>query len=145
VNRLIFALGALAVLAAALALFVRLAPNDPARWHVDPATTPDPRTPNFARADVVLPGTPEEVAARLAQVAAADGAWVLAGGGLHTTWISRTRLMGFPDFTSVRLEPAEGGTRLIALARSRFGHSDLGVNRARLERWLAALTAPPPG
>ena len=136
-----YALTMLAVLALGLAAYVRLAPSDPARWHVDPAEAPDPGTPNFARADTVLPGTPEEVAARLAGVAAADGATVLAGGGLHATWISRSRLMGYPDFTSVRLEPAEGGTRLIALARSRFGHGDLGVNRARLDRWLAALRA----
>lgn len=136
-----YALTILAVLALGLAAYVRLAPSDPARWHVDPAGAPDPGTPNFARADLVLPGTPEDVAARLAGVAAADGATVLAGGGLHTTWISRSRLMGYPDFTSVRLEPAEGGVRLIALARSRFGQSDLGVNRARLDRWLAGLRA----
>jgi hypothetical protein len=134
-----FALGALAVVAAALALYIRFAPNDPARWHVDPVAVPDPTQPMFARADRVLPDPPEVVAVRLAQVAAADGADVLAGGGLHTTWVSRTRLMRYPDFTSVRLEPAEGGTRLVAFARSRFGGNDWGVNRARLDRWLAAL------
>lgn len=136
-----YGLAILVVLAAGLAAYVRLAPSDPARWHVDPAATPDPTTPNFARADLVLPDPPEAVAARLAGVATADGATVLAGGGLHTTWVSRSRLVGYPDYTSVRLEPAEGGTRLIALARSRFGQSDLGVNRARLDRWLAALRA----
>lgn len=132
-------LAALAVLAVSLMAWVRLAPSDPGHWHVDPVTVADPRSPNFARADVVLPGTPEQVAARLAAVAAADGAVVLAGGGMHTTWISRSRLMGYPDYTSVRLEAVEGGTRLVAFARARFGHSDMGVNRARLERWLAAL------
>lgn len=135
-------LAGLAVLAAALALYIRLAPSDPARWHVDPAAAPDPRGRNFARADTVVPGTPEDVAARLAAVAEADGAVLLAGGGAHTTWISRTRLMRYPDYTSIRLEPAAGGTRLVALARSRFGADDWGVNRARLERWLAALARP---
>ena len=136
---LAYGLALLVALSAALVLYIRLAPNDPARWHVDPAAVPDPRAPMFARADLILPGTPEDLAARLATVAAADGAKVLAGGGLHTTWVSRTRLMRYPDFTSVRLEPAEGGTRLIAFARSRFGANDWGVNRARLDRWLAAL------
>jgi uncharacterized protein (DUF1499 family) len=136
-----YGLAILVVLAAGLAAWVRLAPSDPARWHVDPAATPDPTTPNFARADVVLPGTPAAVAARLAAVAAADGATVLAGSALHTTWVSRSRLMGYPDYTTIRLEPAEGGTRLIGLARARFGSGDWGVNRARLDRWLAALRA----
>ncbi|MFD1808937.1 DUF1499 domain-containing protein [Gemmobacter lanyuensis] len=27
-------------------------------------------------------------------------------------------------------------------SRARFGYSDFGVNRARAERWLAALTHP---
>jgi len=141
VKLLAYALAVLVVLAAALVLYIRLAPNDPARWHVDPAATPDPSAPMFARADLVLPGSPQDVAARLATVAAADGAEVLAGGGLHTTWVSRTRLMRYPDFTSIRLEPAEGGTRLIAFARSRFGGNDWGVNQARLDRWLAAARA----
>lgn len=132
---------ALATLAAGLALYIRYAPSDPARWHVDPQTVPDPGTPNFARADVTIPAPLPEVAARLDAIARADGAERLAGDDRHATWITRTRLMRFPDYTSIRLDPAEGGTRLTAFARSRFGRGDMGVNRARLDRWLAALSA----
>lgn len=127
--------------AAGLLVYVRLAPSDPARWHIDPLALPDPASPNFARADELIAAPAETVAARLAAVAQAEGAVRLAGDDRFATWVSRSRWMGFPDYTTIRLEPAEGGTRLIALARARFGYSDLGVNRARLERWIAAARA----
>ena len=124
----------------AFALWVRLAPNDPARWHVDPAATPDPTTPNFARRSLQSPLPPEELRARLDAVAQQDGAELLAEDDASVTWLARTRLMGYPDFVSIRLDPAEGGgTQLTALSRSRFGQSDLGINAARLDRWLAGL------
>ena len=132
-------LAAIALAAIGLALWVRLAPLQAERWHVDPATAPDPTTPNFARLDLTLPMPPEAAAERLRAVAAESGAVLVAGEGLHLTFVTRSRLMGYPDYTSVTLTEAEGGTRLQALARSRFGHSDMGVNRARLNAWRAAL------
>lgn len=124
----------------AFALWVRLAPNDPAVWHVDPATAPDPGTPNFARRTLESPLPPAELRARIDAVAQAEGATVLAEDTAHVTWIARTRLMRYPDFVSIRLDQTEaGGTRLTALSRARFGHSDMGVNAARLDRWLAGL------
>ena len=128
--------GLLLVLAAAVALWVRLAPSDPARWHVDPATTPDPTTPNFARADRIVALPLPEVAARIAAVATTEGAVRLAGDDTHATWIARSRLMGYPDYISLRLTPEGEGTRIQALSRSRFGYGDQGVNAARLARWL---------
>jgi uncharacterized protein (DUF1499 family) len=133
------ALAALALAAIGLALWVRLAPLQGEGWHVDPATAPDPTTPNFARLDLTLPMPPEAAAERLRAVAAESGAVLVAGEGLHLTFVTRSRLMGYPDYTSVTLTEAEGGTRLQALARSRFGNSDMGVNRARMNAWRAAL------
>jgi uncharacterized protein (DUF1499 family) len=131
----------LAVLAAAgvvLVAYVRLAPSNPAVWHVDPDAVPDPATPNFARADLVIPLPPAEVAARLEAAAQVDGAVQLAGDAALATWLTRSPLMRFPDYTSIKLTPADGGTRLSALARARFGSRDMGANRARLNRWVAA-------
>ncbi len=48
------------------------------------------------------------------------------------TYVTRTKLIGFPDYTTVQLED---GT-LMVHARLRFGRSDFGVNRARAERWI---------
>lgn len=132
----VWTLGALVLLAAALVLWVRLAPSDPARWHVDPLTTPDPATPNFARADRLVALPPTEVAARIRARAAREGAVRLAGDDDHATWIARTRVMRYPDYVSLWLIPEGDGTRIVALSRSRFGNGDGGVNAARLNRWL---------
>jgi uncharacterized protein (DUF1499 family) len=67
----------------------------------------------------------------------------LAGGPGEdwTTYVLRSRVFGFPDYASVRvLDGAAGTSSLAIFARARFGRSDLGVNRARVEKWLAALT-----
>ncbi|MCC6002349.1 MAG: DUF1499 domain-containing protein [Pararhodobacter sp.] len=124
----------------AFALWVRLAPHDPAVWHVDPAATPDPASPNFARRTVESPLPPNAVRAHIDRAARAEGATLLAGDEMHFTYVARTRLMRYPDLVSFRLIPVDGGgTRLMALSRARFGHSDMGVNAARLDRWLAGV------
>lgn len=135
-----------------LLAYIRLAPSDPARWHEDPRLVARPSTPNFHLVRMVggdaMPRvyqmSPEELAERVAEVARADGATLLAGSvrARHMTFLSRTPLMGYPDYTSVLIEPAGEGAMLLAFARARFGHSDMGVNRARLERWLDALERP---
>ena len=43
------------------AAYVRLAPSDPGRWHVDPLTAPDPTSPNFARIDRLVALSGEDV------------------------------------------------------------------------------------
>ena len=53
--------------------------------------------------------------------------------------MSRTRWIGFPDYITVSAVPAPGGAQLAVLSRLRFGRGDLGVNRARLDRWLRLL------
>lgn len=140
------------VAAVALAAYIRLAPSDPARWHEDPRLVSRPGTPNFHLIRMVggdaMPQVfqmvPDALAARLDEVARADGATLLAGSveARHMTYVTRTPLMGFPDYTSVLIEPAGEGAMLLGFARARFGHSDMGNNRARLDRWIAALDRP---
>lgn len=51
-----------------------------------------------------------------------------------------TRWLGFVDDAEFWIDPAQ---RVIQVrSASRLGHSDLGVNRARIERIRAALTTP---
>ena len=55
----------------------------------------------------------------------------------QVTYVTRSKWMGFPDYTTVR-----NSEEVLELwARSRFGQSDLGVNRARVEDWLQRLEA----
>lgn len=131
--------------------YIRLVPSEPARWHEDPRLVARPASPNSHLIRMVggnampqvFADSPSALAQRLHDVALADGAVLLAGSVAagHMTFVSRSRLMGFPDYTSVLVEPAGDGAMVLAFARARFGHSDLGVNRARLERWMAMLQA----
>lgn len=139
--------GALALAVLAGALWVRLAPSDPAVWHVEPGPGASTGRPNEAR---LLPGQgapvyalpPAELAARLDAVAMAEPRTDRLEGGPErgfTTYVQRSRWFAFPDYISVLVQPAEGGATLAIWSRSRFGYSDLGVNAARVARWLQAL------
>lgn len=127
---------ALAALFIAFAIWVRVAPTDPAAWHVNPAEAARPSSPNWAEVDRVVDATPEVVAARIADHASREGAVLIAGDAMFGTYEARTRLMRYPDYVSIRLTPEGDGTRVQAFSRSRFGYGDGGVNRARLRRWL---------
>jgi uncharacterized protein (DUF1499 family) len=135
------ALAGLAALAAlALAGFVRLAPSDPARWHTDPSA--GAAGPNSEVAEAVLPLAPDAALAALDAVALATPRTRRLAGSPEEgriTWVSRSRLMGFPDYTTAAAAAVPGGSRIVVFARARFGRDDLGVNAARTGRWIAAL------
>ncbi len=135
-------------LAASAALWVRFAPTDPARWNlrpVMPAPGPGdwPEAGGF-RAQRIVPGAPGAVLAALDAIARKTPRTKRIAGspaeGL-ATYETRSRLWGFPDYTTISAAPAGTGTKLGIHARLRFGSSDFGVNRARVEAWLAALGA----
>ena len=147
-----YTLLALPVLAfAAFAVWVRTAPSDPAQWNIPVANATPPMpgpcaekvvtVAQGARATCLLPGDPQSVLTTLATQSQAAAAEVLAGtpAAGRMTWISRSRLMGYPDYITAEVTPTAGGTRLDILSRQRFGSQDMGVNAARLRLWLAAL------
>jgi hypothetical protein len=134
-----------------LIAFVRLAPSDPAYWHVDLAapgfdpgigqmfcihpggryTPSDPMEPVLARLDAVALATP-----RTERVAGS------AGEG-RITWVTRSALMGYPDYTTAQVMPGAG---LCVYGRQRFGRGDWGVNAARIGGWMQevlGLNEPP--
>ena len=135
----------LAVLAAGV--WFRLAPMNPAQWHVAPADVIPPSSPNFALrvgADApVFAHSPEVVADRLAIVAQDAGAKIIAGSPQsgHVSYVVHSRIMEFPDAISIRLLPEGQGTRVEIFSRSRYGYSDMGVNAARVAAWIAAIDA----
>lgn len=152
-KRVIYTISALPVLAfAAFAVWVRVAPSDAAHWDtaVADATPAIPGpcadkvvlVPKGARATCLLPTDPKAILNALVSVAlAADRTTTLAGTpeAGRMTWISRSRLMGYPDYITAQVTPTANGTRLDILSRQRFGSKDMGVNAARLRQWLAAL------
>ena len=118
-----------------LAVYIRLAPTDPARWHV---TVPYDEDADLRGGAVrVLDGGPEDLERIDAAALALPRTRRLAGGphAGRTTYVTRSLVFGFPDYTTVEL--AEGEVRL--WGRLRFGGSDLGVNARRLDRLIEGL------
>jgi len=127
------------VLAVVGLLYVRVAPHDPAKWHVDPAAVQevDPLNQYIGRASVG--GERKAVAGLLERLIVGE---VLAGSfetGFVTV-IARTPMVGYPDYISVRIEEENADTsRVTIFSRSRFGVSDLGANKARVEALIGGL------
>lgn len=118
-----------------LALYVRLAPSDPMRWHVMPADVEDKDLEGGAMR--VLDAEDADFA-RLHDLALATPRTRVLSGSLEDgmiTYVTRSAVFRFPDYTTIRFD--EG--RLQLFARLRFGKSDLGVNAARLDGWINAL------
>lgn len=156
--RLLVLLAVVLVAAGAVTSFVvRAAPENPQAWHVDPLGAP--RT-GRANDYLVLPegmNAPADrsMAPRLvsalelmerfdAIARSAPRVKRIAGGPqlLFATYVQRSAVFGFPDYISVRAVEGEDGAALAIWSRSRYGHSDFGVNRARIEGWLEALDGP---
>ncbi len=61
---------------------------------------------------------------------------------MQAQWVARTALVNYPDVVAAEVTPGgPAGAGLFLYSRSLFGWSDLGVNRRRVEAWLAALDA----
>jgi uncharacterized protein (DUF1499 family) len=59
---------------------------------------------------------------------------------LQYDFVQRSRFFRFPDLITVRFIPlGENRSTLAVYSRSRYGREDFGVNRKRVEAWLAAL------
>jgi len=125
-----FLLGALGL----LALYVRVAPSDPARWHVEVHG----ETATFEGGTLrVLAGRASSLAT-LSEIITAEPRTRLLAGSVEEgriTFVTRSKLWGFPDYATVEAR----GDDLVIWSRLRFGKSDLGVNSARVTRWIAAL------
>jgi uncharacterized protein (DUF1499 family) len=119
----------------AILAYIRLAPSDPARWHVSVTDTTSRDADGLSVR--VLPGDRDTLARLNEEMVAPPRTRVLAGSVEEgrITYITRSRGFGFPDYTTI--EQTDGQVRL--KARLRFGRSDLGVNRARLEGLVSRL------
>lgn len=109
-----------------------------------------PREPEICNlpADGVSPIFPVEVGTLrdlLLRLAAAGPRVQLVsedGEHRHLVFIARSALLRFPDIVTVELIAAGPSRSTLAiLSRSRYGRSDFGVNRRRVEDWVGKLTS----
>jgi len=84
-----------------------------------------------------------DLARRLKEVALAGPRVELvetAEGGLRMRFVARSRIFRFPDLVDVEVLPLDAGRAALSIyARARYGYRDFGVNRARIDGWLARL------
>ncbi len=136
----------------AVILYIRFAPpQDVARWHVDPATVEATEgggwivRPEGGNASFVAEDTsPETLMGQFDRIALATPRTERMIGRPadgRVTYVTRSRIFAFPDYTTVEAVPDGDGAALILAARQRYGSADMGVNRARVEDWLAQLRA----
>ena len=97
-----------------------------------------------ARVDIVPPvfavGAADLARAFDKAIAAEPRLTLVEMSGQSRRYIQRSCLLGFPDTIVVRFFDRAGGHSTLALySRSQLGKGDLGVNRDRIERWLAEL------
>ncbi|MEL6977707.1 MAG: hypothetical protein AAGM38_03390 [Pseudomonadota bacterium] len=135
--------------------------------HIDPVETPARWTPNWALAAppgviTATPPTfeapiwranPEELLAALDAAALSEPRTEIvtppsgapgAGDARSRTYLQRSAIIRYPDYVTALATPMESGAdgpraSLVLYSRSVYGISDRGVNRARLDRWIAAL------
>ncbi len=126
----------LLVVVIGLMAYIRLAPSDAATWHILPQIDGD--SDHAGGAKRVVQTGPDGLS-RLHEVANSTPRTKVLAGSVDdgmVTYVTRTRVMGFPDYTTAH----QDGDDLKLHGRLRFGRSDFGVNRARIEAWIKALT-----
>lgn len=131
----LISLGILAVIGVVISAYVRLAPSDPERWHSMPAAVTNRDTDGGAMRVV---GAGQDGLTRLDRIIRATPRTDVLAGSVEAgmiTYVTRSRVFGFPDYTTVR----QAGPQLEIYGRLRFGHSDLGVNAARIDGWLQSF------
>lgn len=123
----------LIVLVLGFAAYVRFSPLPLERWHQTINATADADLAGGAVR--ILPGDAALFAKFDQEMTNLPRTRVLAGSRETDliTYVTRSAVFGFPDMTTIELQ--ENEIRLFA--RLRFGASDLGVNRKRLEGLIA--------
>ncbi len=119
-------------------LWMRLAPSSVEKWHDAPIKQTVSKISGY-RTTVPVRGSAAAALTVFDEIAkATPRTKVLAGRVAEgkITYITRSLFLGAPDYTTVLIERARGGSQLTIYGRLRFGIGDLGVNRTRIKKWL---------
>jgi len=66
---------------------------------------------------------------------------ILAKSQYQISYVQRTKWLGFPDYIDVKLISISPTQSTLAIfSRSKYGYSDFGVNKRRVNHWLQSLS-----
>jgi len=129
-------------------VYIRLAPDDVALVHVAPPRGATPEAPVIEQGGALFVAdfnTPPQQMWQMVQqvVLSTPRTKYLAGSAKAgmITYVTRSLVFGFPDYTTVTVAPNGQGSRVTLFGRLRYGRSDFGVNAKRLRGWVKALEA----
>jgi len=127
----------------AFAGYVRFAPYDAARWHVASSRNAigDYSGMNTFEAVRGMSAAPVDILRALETVILNDPRTQMMSGQVEdgiVTYQTRSRLFGYPDYTTVSVIDTQAGPLLSIHGRARFGKSDINQNAKRIKRWIAA-------
>ena len=143
--KILFALVAIiAVVMIGISAFVRTSSTDVAAFSAAPAADGpgDVESAGSFQAARRITTTPEGVLQALDSVARNSPRTTLFAGSVEEgtmTWQSRSRIFGFPDYTTATVDTTGDAPLLVIYGRLKYGQADMGVNRARVQNWLAQL------
>lgn len=123
------------VLIVGLLGYVRLSWVDPTRWHAE--LTFDANRDLASGAQRVVAAGPNGLQT-LNEIALASPRTTVLAGSVDSgriTYVARSAVIGFPDYITVQ----QSGDVLKLFSRLRFGRSDFGVNKDRVDGWITQL------
>ncbi len=129
-------------------IYVRTAPHDSTALHVPPPMDAAPDGPVIKASGGVFVQVydvpPADILETFNTVALATKRTRILAGSINEgmiTYVTRSRILGFPDYTTVQAVAEGQGSRVTIYARLRFGQSDFGVNSTRVRGWLGIVKA----
>lgn len=133
-----------AVITFLIALVIRSWPVDSEPFHEDPAISDGRRSEVrlIGREAPRFSGTADEVLTTFTRIATREWGVSLVQGDAEegmVTLVTRSRLVGFRDYVTAKVVDEAGEAKLALFARPRMNVYDWGVNKKRLDRWLAKM------
>jgi len=131
-----------------LLCYIRFSRSDQYLWHIDPELVLQIKKKNsflLNSKSISYPYYPysaDELYSRLITILDNENCKRLFGNieDRLITFICRSKIIGFPDYVSVRFIEYEGGKSSISVfSRSRFGVYDFGKNKNRVLQWLEQI------
>jgi len=129
-------------------VYIRMAPDDLTSIHNIPASSAVPGKQEYFDAGIIIServkAKPQAVLADLHKIITATPRTTVLVGSVEEgmiSYVTRSKVFGFPDYTTMRVLPEEDYSRLTIYSRLRFGLYDFKVNSRRLYKWMDAIKA----